>query len=135
MISVLFQTISFQVITDQFIDDAAHGGGGVLVYATPPTTPSPSMGSRKSSMCSIASISSSTSMSQPLSPSRSSTTSSLRRHASQRWIDISTLIKNHPRIRSLKMEILLLFLLFLSWIDISTLMEKHSRVQNLLKKN
>jgi len=74
------------LITDQFIDDAAQGGGP-LVYATPPTTPSPSMGSRKSSMCSIASISSSTSMSQqqqPLSPSRSSTTSSLRRHTSYR---------------------------------------------------
>ena len=78
-----------EIITDQFIDDAALSGGGSgapLVYATPPATPSPSMGSRKSSMCSIASIaSSSTTTNGPvISPSRSSTTSSLRRNTSFR---------------------------------------------------
>ena len=71
-----------EVITDEFIDDVTNQGG--LVYATPPTTPSPSMGSRKSSMCSISSLASSSSTQQTLSPSRSSTTSSLCRRSSYR---------------------------------------------------
>lgn len=75
-----------EIITDQLIQDASSGQQP-MVYATPPATPSPSMGSRKSSMCSIASLASSTSLmspQQPLSPSRSSTTSSLRRQTSYR---------------------------------------------------
>ena len=44
---------------EQVIDDAASyevNGGSSLCLATPPSTPTSSMGSRQSSMCSIASI-------------------------------------------------------------------------------
>ena len=65
---------------EQVIDDAASyevNGGSSLCLATPPSTPTSSMGSRQSSMCSIASISSSRAQSEnePMSPSRSSVTS------------------------------------------------------------
>ena len=49
-------------VNDQLIEDGKiadfESGGGSLVFATPPSTPSPSMGSRKSSMCSISSFAS-----------------------------------------------------------------------------
>ena len=86
---------------EQVIDDAASyevNGGSSLCLATPPSTPSGSqMGSRQSSMCSIASISSARPESEcliPMSPSRQSVTSVdqiVTRHRSFNQYDFASL--------------------------------------------
>ena len=88
---------------EQVIDDAASyevNGGSSLCLATPPSTPSGSqMGSRQSSMCSIASISSASVRPEsecliPMSPSRQSVTSVdqiVTRHRSFNQYDFASL--------------------------------------------
>jgi hypothetical protein len=88
---------------DAVIDDASFEAGGSLCFATPPSTPS--MGSRKSSMCSIASIASSTRPQseasnhngQAMSPSRSSITSVdlVARHRSFNQHDFASLRRSN----------------------------------------
>lgn len=99
--------------SEQVIDDASFEAGGSLCFATPPSTPSPSMGSRKSSMCSIASVASSSRASSvapsengPTSPSRSSITSAdmVVRHRSFNQHDMTAYhngsLRGQPRLSS-----------------------------------